>query len=401
MNRIRELDGLRFFAIAGVLLVHYRPSYSPNLDFLSIGWMGVELFFAISGFLITSILVSLRGTPNPFGVFYWRRTLRIFPPYYLVLFIICGLQLIQHNHLPIIQTLKNFAFIGFFNPRTVYHSILSPWHGALWNSQPIPLDHPLFTGWDQGFGVYWSLSIEELFYLVWAPIILMCTRRQVLALSLSVIVLSPLLRLACHSPGYREYFIPLCRFDTLMMGSVLSLIFAASSREEVRRSTLNRGLAAAAVVSLLCLVPLLVHDGLLSHMEPRSTPSFALFGFSLLGIFLTSVVGLCVTHAGTTFWPVRLLRTAPLVYIGTVSYVIYLIHIPVWVAGYKLFSQLAGQEPAPGLLFASLSAGATVSLAALSWRFFEKPILRFKNSRFLTSGAVPANEEKLVRARTH
>ncbi len=70
MSRIRELDGLRFFAILGVLMVHFRPSSAHRLDFMSLGWAGVDLFFVISGFLITNILIRLRAEKHPFKTFY-------------------------------------------------------------------------------------------------------------------------------------------------------------------------------------------------------------------------------------------------------------------------------------------------------------------------------------------
>jgi peptidoglycan/LPS O-acetylase OafA/YrhL len=80
VQRIKELDGLRTFAIFGVFLTHFRPVNQSGFDLLNIGWMGVDLFFGISGFLITSILIGLRGHEAPYKTFYWRRSLRIFPP---------------------------------------------------------------------------------------------------------------------------------------------------------------------------------------------------------------------------------------------------------------------------------------------------------------------------------
>lgn len=401
MNRIRELDGLRFFAILGVLFVHYHPPFRPSLDLFSVGWVGVDLFFAISGFLITTILVSLRGALHPFAVFYWRRALRIFPAYYLVLLLLCAMQLIENIHAPISDTLAPFAFLTSLKLNLVFRSIASPWHGPLWATSTFHIDQHVFkhTEWIDGITVYWSLSIEELFYLVWAPIVLLCSRRVVLALSLFAIVICPILRVLCHSLDSQEYFLFLCRFDTLMFGSILALIFVACKRGAIQRSSLNRGLGVTAAASLVCLMLLFVHDGLFNHMEPRAAVSFAAFGYSLLGIFFASVVGLCVTHAGADFWWTRLLRLGPPVYIGTVSYMIYLTHIAIWVACYKLLSRFGGPALAPGILFGCLAAAATIAFAALSWKFFEKPILRFKNPRFLTQGAAPQSEEEMVRAK--
>lgn len=141
MARIRELDGLRFFAIVGVLAVHYRPPYRPALDFLGLGWIGVDLFFVISGFLITSNLLALRNATHPFRVFYWRRTLRIFPPYYLVLLCLCGLLLYQHQIILTHSTLAAFAFLSSFLTHPSRVTLTAILHGKLLDSQPVLLDN--------------------------------------------------------------------------------------------------------------------------------------------------------------------------------------------------------------------------------------------------------------------
>jgi len=88
MSRIPELDGLRAWAILAVFCVHFRPPGYRISDVLALGWSGVDLFFAISGFLITGILLSLRNHDRPYRTFYGRRALRIFPPYYLAWIVI-------------------------------------------------------------------------------------------------------------------------------------------------------------------------------------------------------------------------------------------------------------------------------------------------------------------------
>ena len=224
--------------------------------------------------------------------------------------------------------------------------------------------------------------MEELFYGIWAPIVLRCSRGQILIVSLLAIVACPALRALFHTPSYQECFSFVCRFDTLMMGSLLSFAVLACQRGQIRWSMLRRSLNAAALLSLLCLVPLCICSGLLNHMELRSALSFSVFGYSLLAIFFASIVGLCTIHAERRLWWAAILRARPLVYIGTISYTMYLIHIPVWVTIYMLISILQGREATPGLWVILLSVAMTIALAAISWRFVEKPILRYKDAVF-------------------
>jgi peptidoglycan/LPS O-acetylase OafA/YrhL len=90
--RILELDGLRTLAVFAVMMHHYFPRFHTQM-----AWAGVDLFFVLSGFLITGILIDLRSDPTPYRKFYWRRIIRIFPPYYAVLAIIAVLAFAQHD----------------------------------------------------------------------------------------------------------------------------------------------------------------------------------------------------------------------------------------------------------------------------------------------------------------
>lgn len=396
MKRVRELDGLRVFAVLAVMAVHYRPPFRPGLDFLSLGWAGVDLFFVISGYLITTILISLRGTRDPYRVFYWRRMLRIFPPYYLVLLFLTAYPAIRNLGQNVNWHLGSWLFLDSFrNLRAYYGSISLFLHGHPLNRQQLPLGNYVFTNYEDGFSVFWSLSVEEIFYLIWTPIVLMCSRRKLLIISLLAIILCPFLRVLCHSSQWEFFFFP-CRFDSLMMGSLLALIFIAANQGEVRRSTLVPILGLAGAVSLLCLVPLCIHDGLFRHMELRSALSFTAFGYSLLGIFFASVVGLCVLHAESAKWWCRLLRLKPMVFVGTVSYMMYLIHISVWVTVYKIFFSLGGHGTIPWLLLGLLSTAGTIALSAISWKFLESPILAFKNSSFPFPMRALKREEDLL-----
>jgi peptidoglycan/LPS O-acetylase OafA/YrhL len=393
MKRIRELDGLRFFAIVGVLVAHFCPSSLAGASLLSLGWIGVDLFFVISGFLITTILISLRGTQSPYRTFYWRRALRIFPPYYLVLALLCGIQLINRSHLPVKGTLESLTFLTSLRAEGVYQGLLSHLHGAQYGGKGSYVHDHLFARWSDGITVFWSLSVEELFYLFWAPVVLRCSRLQVLAVSLSAIGLCPIMRVLCHGTEWSEYYFFPCRIDSLMMGSLLSLLFFAYSQGEIRRSTLIPGLRVAGAVSLCCLVVLCLHDGVLNHVELRSTLSFTALGYTLLGLAFASLVGLCVMHTGSGLWWIKLLNRRPLVYVGTVSYMMYLVHLPVWVAILKLARPGTTLEI---LVVGLLSLAVTIALAGLSWRWFEMPILKFKNVSFAIPAKVQDREDEVL-----
>jgi peptidoglycan/LPS O-acetylase OafA/YrhL len=393
MKRVRELDGLRCFAILAVMACHYVPPYRPRLDLLSLGWVGVDLFFVISGYLITTNLVTLRGTQHPYRVFYWRRMLRIFPPYYLVLFLLLGI------HPRTTLSLGPGYFVPpifFLSSVMSFPPIQQVWHvlrgGSLYMARTPLFDH-MFADFGIGVGSFWSLSIEEIFYLFWAPIILQCSRLQVVAISVASICICPILRVLGHAPGWDEYWSVFFRFDTLMMGSLLALLLIAYRRGNIKLTLIKRGLGAAGLISLPLLIWLILHCGYLERIDPKSTLSFAGAGYTLIGIFFTSVVGLCVIHSESRLWWAELLRWRPFRYVGGISYMMYLIHIPVWVAVYKILERVHGGDFTPNLWMGFLSAALTISLAALSWRFFEKPILRFKDAIFPTPRKPKVEEE--------
>ncbi len=381
MTRIRELDGLRFFAICAVIGIHYRPPFRPALDILSLGWAGVDLFFVLSGFLITTILLSLRKSEKPFLVFYWRRILRIFPPYYAVLFaitLLAALSKVHFSRMVMLQqafffTAVDFNQIGQIASRIIH---LTPLTGI----DPLPIDDHIFSQYDDGIGISWSLSIEELFYLLWAPVVLKCSLRKIATVGIGAVVLCPLLRILDHRADYPEYFQFFTRFDTLMIGCLLAVLMAGYGHRPEYRSRLLTGLISLGAVSAVLLALLSILAGILRHMEIRSALIFSGFGYSFLGSFFGAVIGLCVLYAQSGVWWARLLRSKPLVYIGTVSYMMYLIHTPVFVTVYKVVANLGHPEGTmiPTLRLGLLAFMATLLISGLSWRFFEQPILRLK-----------------------
>jgi peptidoglycan/LPS O-acetylase OafA/YrhL len=214
-----------------------------------------------------------------------------------------------------------------------------------------------------GTGVYWSLEVEELFYLLWAPVILKCSRKTILVFAIAPLVVCPIVRGLAHTPNWYEYFSFVPRFDTLAVGGCLALLFRA-------KPNLPKWVILAPIPPLLAALGwLCVHCGLFRDVEVRSTESFSIFGYSLLASLFGCVIGACVQwEKHPALAPLRL---KPIVYIGTISYTMYLIHLEI----YLIFSKIISEDLLRGVVAMSL----TVVLAALSWKYFESPILRLRN----------------------
>ncbi len=386
--RIREIDGLRFFAIAAVVAVHYRPPFSRAFAWMSAGWLGVDLFFVISGFLITSILLNMRRTPHPFRVFYWRRILRIFPPYYLVLFLLLPLSLRDVHRFVLDNRYLTLVFLSSIREHSLsilFQRIFS--HVTL-SCTPMKVDNHLFTDFYAGISIFWSLSIEELFYLGWAPIVLKYSKRTIVVAALTPLLLCPVARLLAFSCDLDAYFSFFFRLDSLMMGSCLAMLYAAVRRGVINETVFRRSLAGLLPVTFLLLVLLSLHDGLLRGIEVRTVRSFAVFGYSLSSLLFACIIGLCVSYGGSNVAWCRFLRCRPFVYVGTVSYMLYLVHIPVFVTLYRLSARFEHDHRPSVLLTGAIAACISLVLCSLSWKYFESPILRLKNRYFVEPPAV-------------
>jgi peptidoglycan/LPS O-acetylase OafA/YrhL len=168
--------------------------------------------------------------------------------------------------------------------------------------------------------------------LLWAPIVLKGSMRIILICSLTPLVLCPALRgLALTSSNFAviaQSFVT--RFDSLAVGACLALLFVAAEAGRLPDRLLDRASLAAIPVSASSLALLSLRCGFLRNVEIRSTLGFNLFGYSLLAFFFASLVTVSVRFSGQKW--TRLLRVRALVFVGTISYTLYLIHIPVYVA---------------------------------------------------------------------
>jgi peptidoglycan/LPS O-acetylase OafA/YrhL len=380
MRRIKEIDGLRFLAISAVFLVHFRPAPIYKFDLMSLGWAGVDLFFAISGFLITGILISLRGQEHPFRTFYWRRTLRILPPYYAAFGITILLALTHGETLSRRDIAAASTFLLSLDRGYSFSLIL----GRLFSHtgfavSAVPVAHYHLHLFRHGIGVFWSLSVEELFYLIWAPIILKGSRRTVLFSCLIPMIMCPALRALIHTAGYSEMFNFACRFDSLAAGGFVAVLFAAVKCGQISGRALDRGLLLGIPLSAVALFALAWKCGIFSGFELRSVTAFAIFGYSLLAILFAAVTGACVRWSGTVW--LSFLRWDPFHRLGAISYSMYLAHIPVYVAVGIIFRDRASTYTMQVLQGCTAVLG-TVVVASASWKYFESPIQQFRDRPF-------------------
>lgn len=362
--RIAPLDGMRGIAVLMVMYFHLLPDAAWPAQLwikkaVQTGFgSGVDLFFVLSGFLITGILLDGQGSPHYFRNFYMRRMLRIFPLYYGVLALVFGI-------------LPGLGLVGGASFDAVRS--LSPWHWAylsnvVWFLHPFALDSPQID-----LRHFWSLAIEEHFYLFWPWIVGFSSPRSLRRICLAVFGASLACRLgwALESSNAFSLFVFLtpCRLDALAAGGFL----AALTHEKDWRKYLP---AAKAVffLSALLLVALVLR--MRGHGEIRS------LSIALVAVMLASGI-LVALHWPSNAWGARVLGSRFLVFFGKYSYGLYVIHgllVPflqrhlpegAWIAA--MGSNLGG-----GLAVATAKIAVTVPLAMLSWHLYEKQFLKLK-----------------------
>lgn len=353
-RRIVELDGLRALAVLGVISFHYTVGTPLEFAAARLGWAGVDLFFVLSGFLITGILLEMRQRPHYFRVFYTRRILRIFPAYYLLLAVYFVCARVMGGPQPWQFWTMHAAFLS---------STLGFFHS--WN-----FPAPVFVY--GGSIVLWSLSVEEQFYLFWAPVVKFLRPKFMAGLVAAMILVAPVLRVWLHRPWIPEYYFFPARMDSLAWGAAIALLL---HHGEVVLQRLRRWLLPHLAGAMLLLAVLMHFTG----VGTRENPVFAAFGYTLLSAIFALFLTWMVLHAGSANWLCRLMRQQPWQQIGKTSYMIYLIHYPlVFLAGKALGNRL-GHGVRHTVVQDLTGFGLALLIAALSWRYFESPILRLKD----------------------
>jgi len=322
---------------------HWLPSYGFGLPLAS----GVQLFFVLSGFLITRILLTARRDAEDSGIggrrillaFYARRFLRIFPIYYAVVLLALA--------------------AGVADLRTSY-----PWHLSYTSNFYFIFQQ----GWHSSVAPFWSLAVEEQFYLFWPLVTLFLPRRSLPGFFLLMIVVGPVYRAGC------TYLYPDVRllgiatpgsFDSLALGALLAW------------GQLNRGIWYDRFVKssrAIALLAIAAYVGV--QMIPGAGGSLsAIYGMFLLSIAYVVCIHVC--SQGVVGPVGKVLNNRALCYVGTISYCLYLVHNLAWVPG-RLVQPWLPQVSTNiywAFLFQTL---VTFGFASLSWHWIEKPINSLK-----------------------
>jgi peptidoglycan/LPS O-acetylase OafA/YrhL len=350
-----ELDAVRGIAVLGVVLLHafdwqyaglsVGPWASRFMAATQPGWMGVNLFFVLSGFLITGILLDSKNKPHFYRRFYTRRALRILPAYYLLLSLLLLLQM------------SSVAFVGL---SFVYLANLTGFFGVACD-----------------YGPLWSLAVEEHFYILWPTVVRNLTARSLTLISAAIVVLIPLLRGASFALGHRAgldwytWFVA----DGLAAGSLLAIVLRTPvTRPQVK--TLCSSLLGASILVGLAGQPF----GILT----RNRLLGAALQFTIINGFFAGIL-LLFLLAGTSTAK-RWVNLSLLRFLGYLSYGLYLNHL----LAFRVYDRICRHylpqfTPSNGhfalvLLRFAVAGGGAIGAAYLSRRFFEERFLRLKDS---------------------
>ena len=358
-GRIPELDGVRGFAILLVLVWHYlqgqiAPDSGPVLamikQLLGFTWSGVDLFFVLSGFLIAGILIDNRGKPGYFRTFYMRRICRIFPLYYL--------------------NLTLFTVLGGL---ALYQS---PYLAGLLQVTPVPewsywlFLQNIYMGAYNSFGpewlaVTWSLAVEEQFYLFLPLVIRYVPASRLAYVFVWFAIMAVYLRY--EVPGFTAYINTPWRADSLMVGALLALLVRKPLF--VRFVTNDCGRRLVYGLFSLLLVGALMTNG--SSQRPFSLP-FTYLWLACLYAFL-----ILILLFYRNVWLARMFRNRFLIWLGGISFGVYLIHQPIsgflhGLRGNAVPVMTSWQD----VIITLLALGATLLIAQVSYRYYESRFIR-------------------------
>lgn len=354
MKRVSELDGLRAAAILGVVAWHYIGA-GDGSDLLTwqifhVGRAGVDLFFVMSGYLITRILLDHTSSANFFSTFYGRRATRILPIYFVMVAIfLAGRQLNWH-------LLCDGAL---------------PWWSYLFGLQNI------WMAIDQNYGApmlaaTWSLAIEEQFYLFF-PLVVRLMPNRLPWLLLTLMIVCPIARVACGLAGdaYGYYVLMPLRADVLAVGALIAWLEAFRQVTPTMRRVITM-----IFWSAVAFFPIF------AWAIPATDWVNAVWGHAYLTVLFGSMLFVVLQNQGATKF--AFLRSDIAAYFARISYALYLVHMPIIL----LFSSAAGLRGGhtiltfQGALVTTLAFLASLAICNASHRWLEGPMIRYGHERF-------------------
>lgn len=349
MPYARQIDGLRFFSFLGVFLFHCLPGK------LWFGAYGVHLFFTLSGFLITYLLLASERPSllQTVGVFYARRSLRIFPAYYLAL----GLVLLFGD-----PRFPGWHALYFFNVRVFVASTLG-------NANPILANY-------RGTGShFWSLCVEEQFYLLYPWLFLLVPQARRALFLAGMLLLSMASRAylaASHPTTLYGLLLPVCA-EYLAWGALVALLLQQQRFPAIPNGLLLWGGLLGTLA--LCCLPRPDFGPIQMQFQPGFMQTIRALVFTAL------IAGL---WRDSTSWPARFLSLPPLVYLGKISYGLYLYHL----LTFEPYAFLVRELPWLAQLDHDVALLLlTIAMASVSWYLVELPLNRLKDRLSFLRGA--------------
>jgi peptidoglycan/LPS O-acetylase OafA/YrhL len=337
-----NLDGIRAIAALMVIAFHSLGSLPGDSKFIFIlnkvmifGQTGVDLFFVLSGFLITRILIKTKNGNNYFLNFYSRRTLRIFPLYYLFL-------IVFYIAVPFLTDVPLYSF----NEQIYFYTYFQNFSFT-------------FDWGANGPRHYWSLAVEEHFYLFWPLCIYFFNIKVIKYLIFAMILFAIGLRIIMLYNGYGVFYFTLTRFDSLGVGALLALL--EIKNVFLKNNKNNFLIATVFFLGLVALWGLVVKEGIFK--ESFKYLIYSLLYFSFIGYIL------CLKEKHLIN---RFLESTVLQFLGKISYGLYVYHPLVLIIMHKYLNT--------GLLLLDfgLMIAITIIIAHLSFIYFEKKFLNFK-----------------------
>lgn len=363
LRYIGGLDGLRAISMMLVTAFHYTSYFSQQISqfglpwsvlahFASVGWVGVDVFFVISGFLITRTLKNRAvNSIDSYANFIRRRAFRLLPSYVVCLIGFSAIVLLIDSHSKVLIN-SYLLWTMTENIQTLYgdRSALADQHFAMVH--------------------FWSLALEWQFYLIF-PILVACLR-SFLKVAFGLVIIAILCRLAFHMLGISDnaiYSFTLCRMDSLAIGCAL----AAVPVDRWKKYGNCAGILGVAVLASLLVI------------TTWSTGSFKLIiwlqliGYTIIALSVAMII-FCVINASSRSKIKRFLEFGPLTGIGRASYSLYIWHLPVYPT-IALTANVYFDDPRIAFIVA-VTAGAlvTATLGGLSYRFVEQPFMQIRHS---------------------